>query len=233
MVQTRSQTAKALVSQQRHETETTPIYEEATLTNYLREKQVEDLLKNIVVELCKSTPDNVLEFIVEHISKQIAHNTQGATTAVESLSTDVTGDTLGCHLESTKGTLENDETVSMTPKGARCSRTGDPIGAQRTTTCSQYDELDEQLAREIAIHGPCHYWSDTDEFSLDGKQCGEECPCCRAESYRKGTDMYGWIGACVLCLPPSILPKCHGCLEDEPNQMAHFGPNGCLGEELY
>ena len=27
MVQTRSQTAKALVSQQRHETETTPIYE--------------------------------------------------------------------------------------------------------------------------------------------------------------------------------------------------------------
>ena len=72
MVQTRSQTAKALVSQQRHETETTPIYEEATLTNYLREKQVEDLLKNIVVELCKSTPDNVLEFIMEYISKQIA-----------------------------------------------------------------------------------------------------------------------------------------------------------------
>jgi hypothetical protein len=29
------------------------------------------------------------------------------------------------------------------------------------------------------------------------------------------------------------LPKCQGCLEDQPNQMAHIGPNGCLGEELY
>jgi hypothetical protein len=43
----------------------------------------------------------------------------------------------------------------------------------------------------------------------------------------------GWIGACVQCLLPSTLPKCQGCLEDQPNQMTHIGPNGCLGEELY
>ena len=29
------------------------------------------------------------------------------------------------------------------------------------------------------------------------------------------------------------LHKCQGCLEDQPNQMAHIGPNGCLGKELY
>jgi len=25
--------------------------------------------------------------------------------------------------------------------------------------------------------------------------------------------------------------KCPGCLENQPNQMAHIGPNGCLGDE--
>ena len=99
------------------------------------------------------------------------------------------------------------------------------IAIFRTTTCSEDDDLDEQLARQMAIHG--HH------FSLDGKQCEEECPCCRAESYINGSDMDGWIGACVQCLPPSTLSKCQGCLEDQPNQMAHIGPNGCLGEELY
>jgi hypothetical protein len=129
MVQTRSQTAKATST-----AETTSIYEdyiykEAQLTNYLREKRVEDLLKNIVVELCKATPDNVLEFIMEYISKQIAQDGASSTVA---LSTDVTSETLVCHLESNDlaiditdyisnqvdGTLVNDETVVITPKGA-------------------------------------------------------------------------------------------------------------------
>ena len=26
--------------------------------------------------------------------------------------------------------------------------------------------------------------------------------------------------------------QCQGCLEDQPNQMAHIGNNGCLGEEF-
>jgi hypothetical protein len=208
---------------------------------------VEDLLKNIVVELCKATPDNVLEFIMEYISKQIALD--GASSTAEALSTDITGEALVCHLESKDKPFAiditdcisnqvdlddeptDDETVVITSKGARCSKTGDPIGAQRTTTCTEYDDLDEQLARQMAIHG--QNWSIDDHFSLDGKQCGEECPCCRAESYINGNDMDGWIGACVQCLPPSTLPKCQGCLEDQSNQMAHIGPNGCLGEELY
>ena len=209
---------------------------------------MEGLLKNIVVELCKETPDNVLEFIMEYISKQIALD--GASSMEDALSTDITGEELVCHLESkdnqlaidttdyisnqVDGTLVNDETVVITPNGARCSNTGDPIGTQRTTTCTEDDDLDEQLALKMAIHGPhCHGAMGTcnDHFSLDGK--GEECQCCRAESYINGSDMDGWIGACVQCLPPSTLPKCQGCLEDQPNQMAHIGPNGCLGEELY
>ena len=143
MVQTRSQTAKA-AAEATSIAETTPIYEdsldeETQLSNYLSEKQVEGLLKNIVVELCKETPDNVLEFIMEYISKQIALD--GASSMVEeeeALSTDVTGETLVCHLESkdnqlaidttdyisnqVDGTLVNDETVVITPNGARCSK---------------------------------------------------------------------------------------------------------------
>ena len=151
MVQTRSQTAKATST-----AETTSIYkdslaDEAQLTNYLREKRVEDLLKNILVELCKATPDNVLEFIMEYISKQIALD--GASILEEALSTDVTGETLVCHLESkdkplaiditdcisnqVDGTLVNDETMVITPKGDRCSKTRDPISAPRTTTCTK------------------------------------------------------------------------------------------------
>lgn len=28
-----------------------------------------------------------------------------------------------------------------------------------------------------------------------------------------------------------VVLKCLGCLYDEPNQMAHIGPGGCLGED--
>lgn len=27
--------------------------------------------------------------------------------------------------------------------------------------------------------------------------------------------------------------RCQGCIEDQPNQLAHIGPNGCLGEWDY
>lgn len=43
---------------------------EAQLQAYLQAKGVEDLLKDIVVELCKSTPDDVLEFIKDYITKR-------------------------------------------------------------------------------------------------------------------------------------------------------------------
>jgi len=44
---------------------------EAQLQTYLQEKGVEDLLKDIVVELCKETPDDVLRFIKEYITKRM------------------------------------------------------------------------------------------------------------------------------------------------------------------
>ena len=28
-----------------------------------------------------------------------------------------------------------------------------------------------------------------------------------------------------------VVLKCLGCLYDEPNQMAHIGPGGCLGDD--
>lgn len=43
---------------------------EAKLQTYLQEKGVEDLLKDIVVELCKETPDDVLGFVKSFISKR-------------------------------------------------------------------------------------------------------------------------------------------------------------------
>ena len=27
--------------------------------------------------------------------------------------------------------------------------------------------------------------------------------------------------------------KCWGCIENQPNQLAHVGPNGCLGDDDY
>lgn len=43
---------------------------EAQLQSYLQEKGVEDLLKDIVVELCKETPDDVLAFVKTYITKK-------------------------------------------------------------------------------------------------------------------------------------------------------------------
>ena len=43
---------------------------EAKLQTYLQEKGVEDLLKDIVVELCKETPDDVLGFVKSYVVKR-------------------------------------------------------------------------------------------------------------------------------------------------------------------
>ena len=43
---------------------------EAKLQTYLQEKGVEDLLKDIVVELCKETPEDVLGFVKSYVVKR-------------------------------------------------------------------------------------------------------------------------------------------------------------------
>jgi cAMP-dependent protein kinase regulator len=44
---------------------------EAQLQTYLQDKGVEDLLKDIVVELCKDTPENVLQYIKDYVTKRM------------------------------------------------------------------------------------------------------------------------------------------------------------------
>ena len=176
MVQTRSQTAVfAKATKAISTAETTSICEvsldEVTrLTNYLSEKKVEDFLKNIVVELCKATPDNVPEFIIQHISKNIANHSHVAPHTAEVLLTDVIGETLVCHLEPkhipdyisslVDATLVNDETVVITPNSNQCPNTGDPIGTPLPNTSSEYDHLDEVQVPHSTHDPRCHVLSN-------------------------------------------------------------------------
>ena len=43
-------------------------------------------------------------------------------------------------------------------------------------------------------------WDHLNHYSLVGGQCGQSCPCCRAELYLKGIDEDAWFGACSICL---------------------------------
>jgi len=123
MVQTRSQTAKA-VAEATSLKETTPIYEDA-FDEETAWQHVEGLLKNIVVKMCKemsqagtSAPDNVPthEFVVEtimaglfmpeYIYNKLDQNSDGSSSK-EALSTDVTGETLVCPLPKCQGCLED------------------------------------------------------------------------------------------------------------------------------
>lgn len=104
-------------------------------------------------------------------------------------------------------------------------------------------------------------WTKEHHWLAIGGQCGQSCPCCRAEAYLKRWDPDGHWGACDMCMPRSSesgagngevevesgemesgeetdgdqsTPNqgtCPGCADDfQPNQQAHIGPNGCLGD---
>ena len=43
-------------------------------------------------------------------------------------------------------------------------------------------------------------WNIDTHYSEIGGQCGQSCPCCRAEIYLKNIDKDAKWGACVICL---------------------------------
>jgi hypothetical protein len=43
-------------------------------------------------------------------------------------------------------------------------------------------------------------WNKTYHYTSIGGQCGQSCPCCRAELYISNIDTDAWLGACKICL---------------------------------
>lgn len=43
-------------------------------------------------------------------------------------------------------------------------------------------------------------WNMDSHYSEIGGQCGQSCPCCRAEVYNRGIDPDAHWGACTICL---------------------------------
>ena len=43
-------------------------------------------------------------------------------------------------------------------------------------------------------------WTHNFHYCNLGGQCGQSCPCCRAEVYLKGIDPDAKWGACTICL---------------------------------
>ena len=85
-------------------------------------------------------------------------------------------------------------------------------------------------------------WTKDHHWLAIGGQCGQSCACCRAQAYLEGRDPDGHWGACPLCLPfpTSVLYEedcgettCSGCILGNEGQLAHIGPNGCLGDGGY
>ena len=45
-------------------------------------------------------------------------------------------------------------------------------------------------------------WTKQHHYCALGGQCGQSCPCCRAEVYLSNIDPDAWFGACEICLHP-------------------------------
>jgi len=43
-------------------------------------------------------------------------------------------------------------------------------------------------------------WTKQHHYCSIGGQCGQSCPCCRAEVYLSNIDQDAWFGACEICL---------------------------------
>ena len=43
-------------------------------------------------------------------------------------------------------------------------------------------------------------WNKHIHYCKLGGQCGQSCPCCRAEIYLKGIDIDAKWGACTICI---------------------------------
>ena len=43
-------------------------------------------------------------------------------------------------------------------------------------------------------------WTHNFHYCYIGGQCGQSCPCCRAELYNKGIDLDAHWGACTICI---------------------------------
>tara|TARA_B110000977_G_scaffold107338_1_gene139767 strand:- start:79 stop:267 length:189 start_codon:yes stop_codon:yes gene_type:complete len=43
-------------------------------------------------------------------------------------------------------------------------------------------------------------WNKHIHYCNLGGQCGQSCPCCRAELYLKNIDKDAWLGACTICI---------------------------------
>lgn len=43
-------------------------------------------------------------------------------------------------------------------------------------------------------------WTKHHHYCAIGGQCGQSCPCCRAEVYMSNIDPDAWFGACEICL---------------------------------
>jgi hypothetical protein len=43
-------------------------------------------------------------------------------------------------------------------------------------------------------------WNKHIHYCNLGGQCGQSCPCCRADLYNRGIDADAYYGACVICL---------------------------------
>ena len=43
-------------------------------------------------------------------------------------------------------------------------------------------------------------WTHNLHYCNLGGQCGQSCPCCRAELYNRGIDLDAHWGACTICI---------------------------------
>lgn len=97
-----------------------------------------------------------------------------------------------------------------------------------TPVFSQDQDVQEtsQLTQDNECH--CYQWNNQEPLT---KPCST-CTAWEMEKYSKVVEEEELklenISKARFVLPTII---CKGCLEDEPNQLAHIGPTGCLGDD--
>ena len=104
------------------------------------------------------------------------------------------------------------------------------------TTTSQYSEQTQEIHESLSLDDTSN--QDSQETVLI--ECESELVQCFGCQWNNQDPLPAHLEPCT-CWEEHLsssrettdTSKCPGCIEDQPNQLAHIGPNGCLGDYDY
>ena len=90
---------------------------------------------------------------------------------------------------------------------------------------AQEDYLSDDFPSDESVRSTCETLAPEKQDDHEEIKGGHECPNCEEITYNPHDNQNHCTAYCARGNPPTT---CWGCHQDQPNQLAHMGPGGCL-----